>query len=270
MNDHPRYDSMKWRKHQNHCCESKYEFDNEDCKCSSCEGSPDPICRTCPPGPAGPPGEQGPPGIAGPPGEEGPPGIAGLPGEQGPPGVAGPPGEQGPPGRGAIIPFASGPPVTLTTIAGGLVGIGSIIGFGSNASTISVLSNTLNLSGGPGLLLNEAFSVPRRGLITSIAAYFSTSIGISLISSAICINAQLYASTTPNNIFHPVEGSLVRLTPSLTGIISAGVISHGIHRNLSIPVAPETRLLMVFSANATGITLVNTLFGYASAGITID
>jgi hypothetical protein len=38
---------------------------------------------------------------------------------------------------------------------------------------------------------------------------------------------------------------------------------------LAIPVTAQTRLLMVFSATATGASLLNTVVGYASAGITI-
>jgi hypothetical protein len=38
---------------------------------------------------------------------------------------------------------------------------------------------------------------------------------------------------------------------------------------LAIPVTAQTRLLLVFSATATGLSLVNTIVGYASAGVTI-
>ena len=40
-------------------------------------------------------------------------------------------------------------------------------------------------------------------------------------------------------------------------------------KNLNIPVTSQNRLLMVYSASATGLSLVNTITGYASAGITI-
>ncbi|MBU7008813.1 exosporium glycoprotein BclB-related protein [Phosphitispora fastidiosa] len=172
-------------------------------------------------------------------------------------------------GNGSIIPFASGAPVVLTTIAGGLAGTSGLIGFGSSAPTVSALGATIDLSGGPGVLLNMAFSMPRDGMITSIAAFFSTTAALSLVDATVTIRAQLYSSTTPDNIFSPIPGTEVTLTPSLSGLVVAGDISTGLLTGLAIPVAAETRLLMVFSITATGITLLNTVAGYASAGVNI-
>ena len=59
------------------------------------------------------------------------------------------------------------------------------------------------------------------------------------------------------------------MAPALTGILTIGAISNGIATGLSVPVTPETRLLVVFSATATGLSLVNTVEGYASAGLSI-
>ena len=111
--------------------------------------------------------------------------------------------------------------------------------------------------------------MPRAGTITSISAYFSTTAALSLIGSSITIRAQLYVSSTPNNLFVPIPGAVVNLTPSLTGTISIGDISSGITTGLSIPVTAQSRLLMVFSATSSGLSLINTVVGYASAGIEI-
>jgi superfamily II helicase len=51
--------------------------------------------------------------------------------------------------------------------------------------------------------------------------------------------------------------------------LALGTISNGITTGLNIPVAPQTRLLMVFSATAAGTTLITTVAGYASAGVNI-
>jgi BclB C-terminal domain-containing protein len=75
----------------------------------------------------------------------------------------------------------------------------------------------------------------------------------------------LYSSTTPNNTFSPVPGAVVTLAPALTGTISLGSTSHSITTELSIPITQETRLLLVFSATATGLNLINTVTGYVSA-----
>ncbi|MBO1910188.1 hypothetical protein J4G37_36070, partial [Microvirga sp. 3-52] len=173
-------------------------------------------------------------------------------------------------GSGAIIPFASGIPSVLTSILGGLVGTTSLVGFGSSASTVTTLGGNIDLTGAGGTLLNFAFSVPRAGTITSIAAYFSTTLALSLIGSSVTINAQLYRSSTPNNIFSPIPGATVTLAPSLTGLVSVGSISNGLTTGLSIPVAPQDRLLLVFSITATGLSLANTVIGYASAGVAIS
>ncbi|WP_304441266.1 hypothetical protein [Cellulosilyticum sp. I15G10I2] len=100
----------------------------------------------------------------------GPTGSTGLAGATGPTGFTGPTGDTGPIGAGAIIPFASGLPVAITTIAEGLVGTPAFIGFGSSGESVTVLGASIDLTGGPGLLTNLAFSVPRDGTIISIAA----------------------------------------------------------------------------------------------------
>ncbi|WP_330999687.1 exosporium glycoprotein BclB-related protein, partial [Bacillus amyloliquefaciens] len=172
---------------------------------------------------------------------------------------------------GAIIPFASGLPTAVTTIAGGLIGTVSLVGFGNSVTGVSVGGGgAIDLTGAGGTLLNFAFSVPRSGTITSIAAYFSTTAALSLVGSTVTITAQLYSSTVPNNTFTPIPGASVTLAPPLTGVLSIGSISNGITTGLNIAVTPQTRLLMVFSATATGLSLINTVAGYASAGVTIS
>lgn len=171
---------------------------------------------------------------------------------------------------GAIIPFASGLPVTLTTIAGGLAGTPSFIGFGNSAPSLSILGSTIDLTGAAGTLLNFAFSMPRSGTIKSMSAYFSTTAALSLIGSTVTVTAQLYSSTAPNNSFTAVPGASVTLAPSLTGIISIGAVSNGITTGLNIPVTAETRFLLVFSTSAAGISLLTTTAGYAGAGLSIE
>jgi BclB C-terminal domain-containing protein len=158
----------------------------------------------------------------------------------------------------------------MTTIAGGLAGTTSLIGFGSSATGISLLGGVIDLTGtlvGP--LINFAFSVPRAGTITSIAAYFSNTLALALVGTTITITAQLFSSVTPDNTFTAIPGAVVTLAPPLTGIVNLGDISSGITTGLSIPVTPQTRLLLVFSATATGLNLIDTVTGYASGGLSI-
>ena len=152
-------------------------------------------------------------------------------------------------GSGAIIPYASGLPASLTTVLGGLLNTSSLVGFGNNASGVTISGGTIDLTGAAGTLLNFAFSASRAGTITSLAAYFSTTAGLSLVGSTITLTAQLFRSTTPNNTFTAVPGAVVTLSPALTGILSLGTISSGLTSGLSIPVTAGDRLLMVFSVS---------------------
>ena len=224
-------------------------------------------------GATGAPGSTGVTGATGAPGSTGVTGATGTPGATGVTGATGAPGSTGATGAagaGAIIPYASGLPVSLTTVLGGLLNTSSLVGFGNSASGVSVNGGIIDLTGAAGTLLNFAFSASRAGTITSLAAYFSTTAGLSLVGSTITITAQLFRSTTPNNSFTAVPGAVVTLTPSLTGVLALGTISSGLTTGLSIPVTAGDRLLMVFSASVTaGIDVATTLAGYASGGLSI-
>lgn len=111
--------------------------------------------------------------------------------------------------------------------------------------------------------------MPRDGIITDITAYFSTAVGLTITATDITVTAQLYSSTTPNNIFSPIPNAIVTLNPSFGGIITIGDIASGTTTGLNIPVTTGTRLLMVFTITSEGVELINTLTGYASAGVNI-
>lgn len=221
-------------------------------------------------GPTGPTGATGATGPTGPTGATGEDGATGPTGPTGSTGSTGPTGSTGAAGASAIIPFASGLPVSLTTIAGGLVGTPAFIGFGSSAPGISIIGNTIDLTNPSGTLTNFAFTMPRDGVITSIDVFFSTTAALSLVGSTITIEAKLYESIAPNNTMTVVPGTTVTLTPSLTGVISIGTISKGILTGLNINVPAGTRLMLVLTARASGLSLVNTVAGYVSAGVAID
>ena len=225
---------------------------------------------TGPTGLTGATGEDGATGPTGPTGSTGPTGPTGATGEDGATGATGEDGATGAAGASAIIPFASGLPVSLTTIAGGLVGTPAFIGFGSSAPGISIIGNTIDLTNPSGTLTNFAFTMPRDGVITSIDVFFSTTAALSLVGSTITIEAKLYESIAPNNTMTVVPGTTVTLTPSLTGVISIGTISKGILTGLNINVPAGTRLMLVLTARASGLSLVNTVAGYVSAGVAID
>jgi BclB C-terminal domain-containing protein len=270
-------------------------FDTVSGQLGSCPpiiGAVGPTGATGPTGPTGATGAVGPTGAGatGVTGATGATGVTGLTGPTGPTGFTGPTGATGatgvgatgatgptgatgavgPSGAGAIIPFASGQPVSVNTIAGGLSGQGALIGFGSSGQTPANLGGSIDLTGGPGINLNFAFSVPRDGTITSMTAYFSNTTALALIGSSITLSGQLYQSTTPDNVFTPIAGAVATLAPALTGIVANGQVSSGTVTGLSIPVTTGTRLLFVGSATAAGLSLINTTPGYWSAGVAIQ
>ncbi|EHE99921.1 hypothetical protein HMPREF9469_01236 [ [[Clostridium] citroniae WAL-17108] len=233
-------------------------------------GATGPTGVTGPTGPTGATGATGPTGATGVTGATGPTGVTGPTGPTGAAGATGPTGPTGIAGSSAIIPFSSGIPLSLTTIAGGLVGTPGFVGFGSSAPGISIVGGVIDLTNAAGTLTNFAFSMPRDGVITSMSAFFSTTAALSLVGSSITITAQLYRSATPNNSFVAVPGAVVTLAPALTGILAIGTLSSGTVTGLSVTVTNQTRLLLVFTATASGLALVNTVAGYASAGLAIS
>ncbi|PWJ58057.1 BclB C-terminal domain-containing protein [Dyadobacter jejuensis] len=165
-----------------------------------------------------------------------------------------------------IIPYASGTPITMNTTVGGLTDNASVIGFGSSTSGISLVGGNISAA----FIPNMAFSMPRDGTITSISAYFSNTVAITLVGSTVTISAQLYQSTTLNDLFTPVPGAIVTLAPSLTGIVAIGSISNGITSGLNIPITAQTRLMLVFNISADGMSHIHVVTGYASAGVGIN
>jgi BclB C-terminal domain-containing protein len=145
-----------------------------------------------------------------------------------------------------------------------------LLGFGNSTNGVQVVGGTIDLAGSAGNAVNFAFSVPRDGTITSITTYFSSTTALSLIGTAITLQGQIYESVTPNNPFFPIPGGNVTLAPALTGLVAIGTISNGVTTGLAIPVTTQTRLLFVGSATATGLSLLNTVSGYWSAGVSIE
>lgn len=228
-----------------------------------------------PTGPTGPTGPVGAAGIAGTTGATGATGPAGIgtTGPAGPTGASGdtgPTGPAGPTGASPIIPYASGTTISISSIAPtGGAGHAALIGFGNNISLTADLGSTINLAGEGAI--NMAFSSPRAGWITDIAAFFSTATALNLTDTNVTIHAQLYRSPgpAPDNFFSPIENATVTLAPALTGNIIGGTVSSGIVSGLSIPVTAGTRILFVLTATASGATLANTITGYASGGVSI-
>ncbi|WP_279626201.1 exosporium glycoprotein BclB-related protein, partial [Bacillus pseudomycoides] len=168
-------------------------------------------------------------------------------------------------GGGAIVAFSSGlTPANMTVIGPGLIGIPSFIGFGTATPGAVVLGANINLLG----LENEAFTVPRVGILDSIFANY-TATGFSVASTA-TVRAQLYINLAVNNntnVFTPF-GPLVTLAPPIVGIVGF-LNADGNATGINLQVNPGDRLLMVFSLLGGTGSVASVLSGNASAGISI-
>jgi BclB C-terminal domain-containing protein len=190
-------------------------------------------------------------------------GAIGATGEAGAIGATGPTGATGSAGAGAIIPYSSGAPVALTTVAGGLAGTVAMVGFGLKSPQVIVLGTIIQTN-----IPNLAFSVPRDGTITSLSAYFSTTVALNLPQPT-TIQAQVWRSAAPaTDTFTPNPGAVVTLSPPLSGIQQSELLEGEIFLVLNIPVSQGDCLLLVFSISSTGLAKIVT--GFASAGLGIS
>jgi BclB C-terminal domain-containing protein len=190
-----------------------------------------------------------------------------VPGIEGAPGAPGAPGIPGTPGNGAIIPFASGTPVVMTTTVGGLFNTVSTVSFGNSITGVPLLGGGAIIQN----FANAAFMMPRDGTITGVSGYFSSTVGLALVGSTVTVSAQVYCSTTLDNSFVAVSGALVVLSPPMTGVLAVGSISKGTTTGLSIPVTAGTLCLMVFKSDVTaGIDIATVVTGIASGGLAIQ
>ena len=188
-----------------------------------------------------------------------------------PRGPVGATGATGAAGIGAIIPFASGTPLALTTVLPPTLSTAGGVGFGNSAPIVTLLGGNIDLTGAAGVLLNMAFSAPRATSITSIAAYFSATsvIPVLPVGGTVTIRAQLYQSTPPSNTFTPIPGAIVDMPVPGAGLAVGQTLNGITTLAVPIPVTPETRLLMVYSIITSGITLATVAGGYASAGVAL-
>lgn len=223
---------------------------------------------TGPTGPTGATGFTGPTGFTG---ATGPTGFTGPTGDIGATGFTGATGAAGA-GVGAIIPFASGTPITLTGVLATTVTTASLVAFGTSDNTVSLGGAPIDITGAAGTALNESFIVPTAVTLDAIAATFSTTVGgVVPVGGAAIVIAQIYTATLGSNLFFPLAGAAIALAPPIPGpVVPAGIIATGSVAGLGIPIAANTRMLLVYYAiTPTGATTITVLAGYASAGITL-
>nr|WP_232843409.1 exosporium glycoprotein BclB-related protein [Sporosarcina beigongshangi] len=151
----------------------------------------------------------------------------------------------------------------MNTLALGLVGTPALIGFGTSMAGVSIAGGSFTLPA----LSNLAFMVPRTGTLTSISAFFRSTVGLNLPLSTMTVHAEIYRAIGDSSTFNATGVTVNLAFPST---ISIGTAVADTASGFSFNVNAGDRLLMVFSATASGINLVNTLTGEASAGLSIN
>lgn len=276
---------------KNYCCEKNCPKKSDCC----CSYNPKVNCKVYPVGPTGATGAEGPMGPIGPTGSTGPAGgptgptgatgatgAIGITGPTGPIGATGATGEEGATGPtgatgvtgetgatgatgiGTVLPFSSGSPVELTSVADGLVGLPAVVSFGSSMQLPDVLGSTIDLTG----LADHTFIVPQDATIENLSVFFSSTAILSVLGSDVNISAQLYSANPAGNVLAPLAGTQVDLLPSFNGIISIGDTA-SVNQALNIPVTAGTRLALIVSMTVTGVGIATTVIGTVSAGLNL-
>lgn len=161
-----------------------------------------------------------------------------------------------------IIPYSSG--LSLITNADGTANLINLISFGSYSSTFFVDGQI------DGLLNNMSFTVPRDGLIRFISGVVTIGRDLALGDSTLSITLQLYSASQSDRFFSPLPGTLLTLSPLLTGNVLEGSNLTVDSPELLVPVTRGTRLMLAYSASITdGSASSVSLLGYNSTGITI-
>lgn len=165
----------------------------------------------------------------------------------------------------AIIPLNSLNPAVTTTILGGLIGTSTLLGSGISKTGISLTGTTLNLLGDAN---GVAITIPYNCVIKTISFNYYNSVALSLIGSTLSLHLQIYKASAISNSYEPISQSTV--TNQLTGIINIGYTASNSLSNLNIPISANEKIVVLISATATGLSLVNTSTGFVSASIGLN
>lgn len=135
--------------------------------------------------------------------------------------------------------------------------------FGQSAPTTGVFSANLQL--------NEptyAFTVAENATINAMAFSFNTIGPLSLVGSEMNVYANIYVAPKDSNTFS-LHSNGKMLIGSFTDLVAIGTYKNNIKSNLNIPLHAGDRVLVVISAESTGLTLISAIAGYVSGGISL-
>jgi BclB C-terminal domain-containing protein len=165
----------------------------------------------------------------------------------------------------AIIPFASGGSLEFSILGTGQPDTVGIIGFGSGVENVPLTGGNIDTA----FSESFAFMMPEDGVLKAISGYFNVSSDVDFTAATVTVAIQIYTAQPNDSFFEPIAATHLSLSPVFSGFVPTGTISYGILEGLKVPLPKETRILVVFAATSTGVQLVNTIIGYASAGLAI-
>lgn len=222
-------------------------------------GAQGPIGTT---GATGSTGEIGPTGATGIQGAVGATGETGVTGVTGVTGATGETGAIGPTGSSAIIQYASGSPVNLTTVLGAVAQVQAAIGFGGATQVSFVLGAPLPLTS---LDDDLSFVVPANASITSLYVSFRVALALALLDT-VTVSAIIYATATPTSTtLNPILATEVTLAPTLQASPVGTIITGSVDLTGSpVSVAAGNKLLLVVYAESA---LIATVEGFVNGGM---
>jgi len=163
--------------------------------------------------------------------------------------------------------YASGSPVTLVTLISGLASTGAVVGVDNSASSISLASTNIDLSGGSGQNINMAQQAGKNGVLTNLSVIFSGITSLSLVAATATVKVQLYSAASNSNTFAPISAAVVNL--SLPSSVVLGTIVTAEATGLTVPITKGTQYLLVASLSTTGLAIATTNSSYIRAAASI-
>lgn len=227
------------------------------------------------PGPIGATGITGITGATGLTGATGSTGGAGATGGTGATGATGTPGLTGATGQStSIVPFASGPPVDITT-SSVLVPVSTyaLIGFGNSNVEPSIsqpLPPTVTITP---TAFTAAFSAPDALTLLNLTAYFQTTATVTLPNGLFELRAALFQSNPPTGTFTEIVASRIVLATFNATILPLVILGGSIFTgnklvNTAVPLGARVQLVFYLSVIVQPLAPF-TITGFASGGVEI-
>ena len=154
--------------------------------------------------------------------------------------------------------------VAPTTIAGGLAGVQPVVPISGATLTTVPNASLIGLNVDLSNLLGVAQVFPQSGTVSTIHGDFANTAALSLVGSTVTVTATLYVAPAGSVQAAPTTLSC---SASYTGIITLGTVTTCTPSGGPVAITAGDKGIIVFSATATGVSLVNVAAIGATVGI---